>query len=110
MAEPTLEEIFGNGATQTATTVTILKADLDLTATSNNRGEQILAGIVKKASIKLTQTNFDTNPNQSITVTPGYDSLIYRTVGTTQETLLQTQLSVNFAKIQASGGVTPDDY
>jgi hypothetical protein len=110
MAEPTLEEIFGAGATQTATTITILKADLPMTAAALNRGEQVLAAIVKKASVNLTAANFATNAEQSIEVAPGYDSLVYRTIGNVSETRFQTQLTVNFTKPQVSSGVTPDDY
>jgi hypothetical protein len=110
MAEPTLQEIFGAGATQTATGITILKSDLPMTAAAVNRGEQILAAICKNASLVLTPTAFSTNGDQSINIAPGFDSLTYRTIGTTQTTLLQTQLTINFAKIQASSGVTPDDY
>jgi hypothetical protein len=110
MAEPTLQEIFGAGATQTATTITILKSDLPMTAAAVNRGEQTFAAIVKKASTKLNPTDFATNGDQSITIAPGFDSLTYRTIGSNQETLLQTQLTLNFAKVQATSGVTPDDY
>lgn len=43
MAEPSLTEVFGPGATQTATTLTITKADLPgLTAAIDNRAEQQL--------------------------------------------------------------------
>jgi hypothetical protein len=110
MAEPLLTDIFGAGATQTATTITILKADLPMTAAAVNRGEQVLAAICKKASGTLTTANFTTNTDQSITVSAGYDSLVYRTVGTDQSTFLQSQLTVNFAKLQTSSGITPDDY
>ncbi len=110
MAEPTLQDIFGAGATQDATTITILKANLPMTASATNRGEQIFAAIVKKASTKLTTTEFATNGDQSITIATGFDSLAYRTIGTVQETLLQTQLTINFAKVQPTSGVTPDDY
>jgi hypothetical protein len=110
MAEPTLQEIFGAGATQTATAITILKSDLPMTAAAVNRGEQCFAAIVKKASTKLTTTEFATNGDQSITIAAGFDSLAYRTIGTTQETLLKTQLTLEFAKVQATSGVTPDDY
>jgi hypothetical protein len=110
MAEPTLQEIFGAGATQDATTIHILKANLPMTAAAVNRGEQVLAAIVKKASGTLTTPNFAANPDQSITVAAGYESLIYRTVGTDQSTFLQSQLTVNFAKLQTSSGITPDDY
>jgi hypothetical protein len=110
MAEPTIQEIFGAGATQTATTITILKSDLDMTATATNRGEQVLAAICKKASTVLTATAFSTNNDQSINIVTGYDSLVYRTIGTAQQTLLQTQLAFNFAKAQATTGISPDDY
>jgi hypothetical protein len=110
MAEPTLQEIFGAGATQDATTITILKANLPMTSAAVNRGEQIFAAIVKKASTKLNTTDFATNPDQSVTIAAGFDSLAYRTIGTVQETLLQTQLTLNFAKVQPTSGVTPDDY
>jgi hypothetical protein len=111
MAEPLLTEVFGTGATQTATTITILKADLDLTATATNRAEQLLAGIIKKAAATLTPANYGTNPDQSVNMAPGFDSLVYRTdtVGVTT-THLQTQIAVNFSKPQATSGVTPDDY
>jgi hypothetical protein len=110
MAEPTLQEVFGAGATQTATTITILKADLQMTASATNRGEQTFAAIVKKASTALTTTTFATNVNQSINIAAGFDSLAYRTIGNVTETLLQTQFTINFAKVQATSGITPDDY
>lgn len=110
MAEPTLQEVFGAGATQTATTITILKADLDMTASASNRAEQLFAGIAKKASTYLTQTNFDLNPDQSINISSGFDSVIYRTIAGVSTTYLQQQLTMNFAKVQASAGITPDDY
>jgi hypothetical protein len=110
MAEPTLQEIFGAGATQDATTIHILKADLPMTAAAVNRGEQVFSAICKKAATPLSTTNFSTNGDQSINIAPGFDSLAYRTIGTVQTTLLQTQLTINFAKVQASSGITPDDY
>ena len=110
MAELTLQEIFGAGATQTATTITISKADLALTATANNRGEQVFAAVCKKAQPALSEATFATNPDQSITIASGFDSLVYRTVNNVQATFLQNQITVNFAKIQTSAGITPDDY
>lgn len=110
MSEPTLQEIFGANATQTATDIIIKKADLPMTAAPINRGEQVLAAIVKKNSTSLTAANFNTNPDQSITIGTGFDSLAYRTVGTEQLTYLQNQLTISFAKLQSSTGITPDDY
>jgi hypothetical protein len=110
MAEPTLQEIFGAGATQDATTITILKANLPMTSALTNRGEQVFAAICKKASTVLTTAAFGTNAEQSINIAAGYDSLAYRTIGAVTDTLLQTQLTINFAKVQATSGITPDDY
>jgi hypothetical protein len=110
MANPTLQEIFGTGATQTATTITILKADLPMTAAAVNGGEQVLAAMAKKASTPLSSTNFGTNVDQNISITTGYDSIITRSVNNVTSNYLQTQLVFNFSKLQTSPGVTPDDY
>jgi hypothetical protein len=110
MAEPTIQEIFGAGATQTATTITILKSDLPMTASATNRGEQVLAAINKKASTVLTTDTLDANPDRSITIAPGFDAISYRTVNNVQTPYLQTQLTINFLKAQTSQGITPDDY
>lgn len=110
MAEPTLQDIFGVGATQDATTIMIAKADLPMTAKTVNDGEQVLAAIAKKASTVLTSANFSANTSQSVVINPGFDQLIYRTVGGVQQSFLQSNLSFGFAKVQASAGITPDDY
>lgn len=110
MAEATLQEIFGTGATQTSTTITILKADLPMTAIATNKGETVLAAIIKKNLTTLSQTVFDADPAKSISLVQGFDSLIYRTNGTVQETLLQVPITINFAQTQASGTINPDNY
>ncbi len=49
MAEPTLQQVFGANVTQDANTITISKADLasvGLTASANNRGEQLFTAIL----------------------------------------------------------------
>lgn len=81
-----------------------------MTTAATNRGEQVLAAIVKKASPALTATSFNSNPDQSITIGTGFDQLAYRTVGNDQLTYLQNQLTLSFAKLQTSTGITPDDY
>jgi hypothetical protein len=111
MAEPTLIEVFGAGATQTATTITILKSDLTgLTASANNTAEGIFSAIVKKASNNLTSANYGTNSDQSITIAAGFDSISYRTISNIQTAYLQNQVTINFAKVQSSPGITPDSY
>jgi hypothetical protein len=110
MAEPLLTDVFGAGATQDATHVHILKADLAITASATNRAEQLFAGVVKKAASALTSTTFGTNIDQSVSIAAGFDQLVYRQVAGANTPFLQSQLAVNFAKPQVSAGVTPDDY
>ncbi|BBD68650.1 hypothetical protein NIES4072_40280 [Nostoc commune NIES-4072] len=109
MAEPTLADIFGSNATQTATTITIAKADLPrLTANANNTAESLLTGILLKAQTSLTQTNFDSNINQSIYVNSGFSS--FTTRGTNNDAYRVDQLIINFAKLDISSTIDPDDY
>lgn len=110
MAEPALTDVFGSSATQTNTTLTILKADLPFTASANNTAESLLAAIAKKAATILNNTNFATNPDQSIAIVPGFDQIVYRNISGTQTPYLQNALTFNFAKTQSSAGVTPDSY
>ncbi|KPQ34612.1 MAG: hypothetical protein HLUCCA11_13950 [Phormidesmis priestleyi Ana] len=99
MAEPTLTEVFGAGAIQDATTLTITKADLvsvGLTASASNTAESLLAAIVLKARDFLTDTAFTSNPDQSITILSGFDSIVQRdNGGGTFSTVRQAQLNVN---------------
>ncbi len=81
-----------------------------MTSVATNKGEQVLAAMIKKAMPALTQTIFDADITKSINISQGFDSLVYRTNGTTQETLLQVPITVNFAQIQAAGGINPDNY
>lgn len=110
MAEPVLSDFFGINATQTATTVTFEKADLDITPDPNNRAEQIFAGIVKRASVKATQANFETNTDQNITIEPGFDSTVFRTVNGVSQSWNQRQFNIGFAKLQPIVTIDPNDY
>jgi hypothetical protein len=110
LAEPTLQNIFGAGATQTINTITIVKADLPMTATASNRGEQVFAAIAKKASLELTSANFGTNPDQSISISSGYNQTVYRTINGNPVEHLQVPLTIAFTKPQTTAGITPDDY
>ena len=111
MAEPTLVEIFGAGATQTATTITIQKASLTgLTPSATNSAESLFAGIVKQAATTLTDANFAANSDQSITLVPSFESIIQRTVGGVLTGYLQSQFNIGFNKLQSTTGITPDSY
>lgn len=109
MAEPTLTEIFGAGATQTATQLTVNKADLPgLTASATNTAESLLVGILLKAKEKLTTVSQDANIEQNLTVEESSfsETLIQRN----NQTYRQKTLSVNLQKLDTSAGIDPDDY
>ena len=107
MAEPTLIQIFGAGATQTATAITILKADLPtLTPSATNTAESLLAGVLIKASSVLTVANRTANPDQSIAIEAGYDQLAYR--GT--DPFYQSALNVTLQKSNSAATIDADDY
>jgi hypothetical protein len=107
MAEPTLVEIFGAGATQSATAITILKADLPgLTASATNTAESLFAGILLKAESNLTTAARDTNPDRSIAIEQGFDQVAYR--GTTA--YYQSARTITLQKINTSASIDPDDY
>lgn len=112
MAEPTLIEIFGASAAQTATTLTLTKADflsVGLTASAANSAESLLAAIILLAKAKLTQAAFDSNIDQSITILPGFNSIVQRdTGGGAFAEYRQFSFNVGFHKLDSSA-LDPDD-
>jgi hypothetical protein len=107
MAEPTLIQVFGASATQTATTLTIAKADLTgLTASATNTAESLLVAILLKAQTQLTTTNRDANPDQSVAIETGFDQIAYR--GTTA--YYQSARTITMQKLNVSAAIDPDDY
>lgn len=110
MAEPTLTQIFGAGAAQNSTTLTISKADLTgLTASANNSAESLFVALLLKAKDYLTTANYDANTDQSVTiVTPdfGAQSLVTRN-NTQYRQYVQT---VNLYKVDNSSAIDPDDF
>ncbi|MCC5619254.1 hypothetical protein LC605_30120 [Nostoc sp. CHAB 5836] len=109
MPEPTLQQVFGANATQTATTITITKADLPgLTPSSTNRAESLLTAILLKAQDGLPQSTFDTNIDQSIYIVSGFPGFAFR--GANNDSYRVDQLTVNLAKPDTSATIDPDDY
>ncbi len=107
MPQPTLTAVFGAGATQTLTTVTILKADLPgLTASETNTAESLLAGIILRAETDLTTTARDADPDRNIAIEAGFDSVAYR--GATA--YYQSQRNITLQKVNTSAAIDPDDY
>ncbi len=107
MPKHTLQELFGANAAQTATTITIAKADLPtLTASANNTGSQILTAIAIKAKDVATQAVYDADTDKSIYVGSGFDSLSTR--GNTASRT--TQIVINMTKPDTAATLDADDY
>lgn len=107
MAEPTIQQIFGAGATQTAGAITIQKADLaGLTPAADNRGEQLLVAVLLKAKSFLTTVNQEANPEQSVTLEDSFDSITLRN----NASYRQKTISINLQKLDVDTGVDPDDF
>lgn len=112
MAEPTLTQIFGAAATQSATTLTIAKADLaalGLTATATNTAESLLVALLLKAREVLTPLAAETNPDQSVTVAQAefnFQTLVIRN----NATYRQSSYAINLQKLDAGNIIDPDDY
>lgn len=112
MAEPTLTSIFGAGATQTATTLSIAKADLatlGLTASATNTAESLFVALLLQAKSVLTAASLETNPNQSVTVAEAdfnFQTLVTRN----NATYRQSTYTVNLQKLDTGANIDPDDY
>ncbi|ARV63368.1 hypothetical protein BZZ01_32740 (plasmid) [Nostocales cyanobacterium HT-58-2] len=109
MAEPTLQQIFGEHATQTATTLTIAKSDLaitGLTASATNTAESLMSAIILLASKYLNEENQQTNADIQITIAPGFDTLVNRN----NQTYRQRSYTVEFQKVDTTSTIDPNDY
>lgn len=109
MSEPTLQEIFGANATQSATTITIDKANLTgLVASATNRAESLFAALIATAATNMTTTARESNPDRSIAIENGFDRIVYR--GSPQVAYAETSRTVTFHKLNPAAGISPMDY
>lgn len=109
MAEPSLTQVFGPGATQTATTLTIAKADwvaVGLTPRADNSPESLLVAAMLFAGLHLTEANLNSNPDQSLSITDGGEFLTQRN----NQRYRQKTKSLNMQKLDDDSGIDPDDY
>jgi hypothetical protein len=109
MAEPTLEQLFGVGTTQTATTLTIPKSGLlavGLTASATNSAESLLAAILKLCQTELSPAKAAANPDQSLTISDSPASLV--AVGSTL--FYRKNIIISFGAVTNAAGITPDAY
>lgn len=109
MAEPTLQSVFGASATQTATSITILKSELPgLTASATNTAESLLTGILLQAKVGLPQSTFDTNLDQSLYISTGFPGFVFR--GANNDSYRNDSLTINLCKPDTASTIDPDNY
>ncbi|MBG1263091.1 hypothetical protein [Nostoc commune] len=118
MAEPTLVQVFGTGATRLASGVTtstsglfipdsaLISAGLATPTTATAEGH--LVAIIKNSESYLTQTNFDANIGQGLIVTDGFSS--FTTRGTDNTAYRQDQVTISLTKIDTGSTINPGDY
>lgn len=109
MTIPSLTDVFGPGATQTATTITIAKADLTgLTALATNNGQQLFAALLLKAAAKLSSTNRTNDADVKITI--DYTGQTIFPITGSEALDRQDSYTVVLHKQVAKADVDPDDY
>ncbi len=112
MPEPTLVSIFGAGASQTSTVLTIAKADLSavgLTASATNTAESLFVALLLLAKQALTPASLETNLDQSVSVAESdfnFQTLVTRN----NQTYRQSTYAVNLQKLDTGNIIDPDDY
>lgn len=109
MAEPLLADVFGAGATQTANTLTISKADLatvGLSASATNSAESLFVAMLLLVQKYLNEGNQTLNPDIQITIAQSFDSLVTRN----NTTYRQRSYSVEIQKPDTSAAINPNDY
>lgn len=107
MAEPTLQQVFGTGATQDSSVLTIYKSDLtNLTASSDNSAESLLAAIILKAQTQLNDTNQANNLDQSISIDTGIGSITTRN----NQNYREYSLGVTLSKLDTQSSIDPNDF
>lgn len=109
MAEPTLVQVFGTSAVQDGSTLTISKADLasvGLTASANNRAEQLFVALILKAMAYLNPTLQDTDNDVQVTIESSFPSFVYKN----NQNYRQSSYTISLQKLDTATTVDPDDY
>lgn len=79
MAEPTLQQVFGAGASQTDDLLVVSKVDMGevgLKASANNSAESLWLSLLLLAQRNLSTANLVLNPEQSIGIADGGESIV----------------------------------
>ena len=108
MAILSINDVFGAGASQTASAFTISKADLPtLTPKADNNGEQLLVAVILSAAAKLTDVNRTTNDDQRVTISYGGQTVYPGTGGKNES---QHSFTITLHKPVPAESVDADDY
>jgi hypothetical protein len=110
MAEPTLVEIFGIGAVQNSTTLTIQKSALaavGLTASASNTAESLMVAILLTAASYLNDTNQGTNADIQVTIA---DSGFPQIVNRNSAQYRQITYNINLQTPDTGFTIDPDNY
>lgn len=109
MPVPTLQNVFGAAATQTATTITIPKASLPtLTAIADNNGQEVFVGIMLLAASYFTTAARDADPDRQIEVT--YEGQTIFSIPNSTNLDRQDTFTTVLHKTVARAEVDADDY
>jgi hypothetical protein len=110
MAEPSLTQVFGAGATQDSTTLTIQKSALTavgLTASANNTAESLMVAITLLAASYLNETNQTNDPDIQVTIA---DSGFPQIVSRNSNQYRQITYNVNLQTVDTGFTIDPDNY
>ncbi|MBD2571061.1 hypothetical protein [Anabaena lutea] len=110
MPKSTLTEVFGAGATQTATSWTIQKADFPtLEAAISNSGSSLLAALLLRLKTVLTQAAYDADIEKSIYLqSSDFPSILPRGEQNTPYRI--DQITINLSKPDTVTELDPDNY
>lgn len=109
MAQPTLEQVFGVGTSQTFNELIIPKQNFEnrgLTASEENTAESMLAAIILQAANYLTEGNQEQDPDIQITLEREDDSIITRE----DAQYRQYTYIVNLRKEEVDSSIDPDFF
>ncbi|WP_353930956.1 hypothetical protein WJM97_22300 [Okeanomitos corallinicola TIOX110] len=109
MSELTLIDLFP-GAIETATEITIPKADLNITSPTITADKFIVA-TVSIALVRMTLEQFEANIDQRVYLSAsGFDSFTFKNDGTNQIRHEVRQFSINLARPAPISTLNPEDY
>ncbi len=110
MAEPTLVQVFGTNATQTATELIISKADLasvGLTASATNTAESLIVALLQLVKIELNETKQETNTDIQVTIV---DDTTPTIIVRNSVNYRQLSLTINLETPDTGSAIDPDNY